>query len=261
MAEIKRLTGEVIVADAKAPTVKQALEVAFVANASLENADLAGADLKDSYLEGAQLKFADLEGTRLSGSNLKSSDLEQANLKVANLEGADLKDAVLKGADLTGANFRDTYLKSCNLEGANLTNVNFEGAYFRDCSLRGANLSGAYLRGVFFGGASLEGANLDSVRDDVFSYLDRAPKRVQTLSEAIEKGLIDGTTFEGECVCEFRPVELVSCVHNALDIRPEGERPAEIWFFLLRNGRTPENDQVTAITAGWIQDWLKQNGG
>ena len=65
---------------------------------ALEKATQAGASLAGAYLARANLARADLDG-----ANLARADLDGANLAGADLDGADLDGANLAGADLDGA--------------------------------------------------------------------------------------------------------------------------------------------------------------
>ena len=100
MAEIKRLTGEVI---AEGETVRAAAEAA---RSKLRDADLRGADLRDADLRGAVLIRADLRGAYLDSADLRGADLRDADLR-----GADLRCADLSRADLTGAYLADAVIE------------------------------------------------------------------------------------------------------------------------------------------------------
>ena len=166
--------------------------------------------------------------------------------KGANLEGAYLKGAYLEGAYLKGA-----YLKGANLEGANLEGANLKGA-----NLEGAYLEGAYLKGAYLEGAYLKGAYLEGVKDDFFEVLDSQPNEVPGLLAALNAGKVDGSTYQGECACLVGTLANVKgCAYTALDVRPDSNRPAEIWFLNINPGMTPDNNGFAAITKEWIDEW------
>ena len=82
--------------------------------------------------------------------------------------------------------------------------------------------------------------------------------RVAALRLAIVEGRVDGSTYEGSCAC------LVGTIANARHcdfasipgLEPNANRPAERWFLGIRRGDTPETNQVSAITLGWIDEYL-----
>jgi hypothetical protein len=197
--------------------IRTAVERAYLAGADLAGADLAGANLRDAHLGSAYLERADLGHAYLAGADLVGADLAGASLASASLAGADLAGASLMGANLRGAN-----LRSANLRGANLGN-----------------------------------ANLTAIRDDVHDVLATYPNEVAALLAALREGRIDGSVYEGECVC------LVGTIANTrgcsyMTLAPDTSRPAERWFLAIRRGDTPTTSQIAAITDGWIVAWLEE---
>ena len=150
-----------------------------------------------------------------------------------------LEEAVREGANLRGA-----YLRVADLEGANL-----EGAYLRVADLEGADLEGADLRG-----ADLRGANLSSIKADLWELLLHAVPEIPALRQAIIDGKVNGSVYEGECACLCGTIANVrKCDYRELPgIVPDGSRPAEVFFTAVKEGDTPENNQVSKIVLEWI---------
>jgi hypothetical protein len=211
--------------------------------------------------EAESMKFA-VEMAVNKRANLAGANLSDANLSDANLAGADLSDAYLRDADLS-----DAYLRGADLSGADLSDANFSGADLRGAYLAGADLSGADLRGADLSDANLSdanlrGANLAGVKADYLSILSLAKHEVVGLYKALLSGRIDGSSYSGECAC------LVGTVANlrhedhkklGIDLRPDSSRPAERWFLNIRKGDTPENNQVSAITKEWTEEFAKEH--
>ena len=156
----------------------------------------------------------------------------------ADLRRADLRRAVLRRADLSGA----------DLSGADLS---------------GAVLSGADLRRAVLRRADLRRADLDPIKEDFFKVLAAAKGEALGLYDALMRGLVDGTQYEGECAC------LVGTVANirhenyqklSIDLRPDSSRPAEKWFLAIQKGDLPQNNPVSAITAEWMREWMDKEG-
>jgi hypothetical protein len=190
---------------------------------------------------------ADLVRADLSGASLTRANLTRANLAWANLTGANLYRANLAGADLAGA----------DLAGADLYRANLAGADLAGADLAGTNLDAANLYR-----ANLAGADLDAIRDDIYSILEHAAKEALGLYDALMRGQVDGSCYEGECCCLVGTIARVRGVDcDALDgiARNEG-RPAERWFLAIRPGDIPQNNQVSAITAGWLREWMDGRG-
>src|SRR5262249_7810145 len=78
------------------------LSMAFLNEATLQEADLNGADLRAAYLLWANLQKAALGGANLRWANLQEANLRAVNLAGANLESASLVGAAITSADLTG---------------------------------------------------------------------------------------------------------------------------------------------------------------
>jgi len=231
--EIKNRWNGSILFECEALSLKLAVEAAVSKGVSLCAANLSAANLSDADLSGANLRAADLRG---------------ANLRAANLSAANLRDADLSGADMSDADLRATDLSDADLGGADLSD---------------ADLGGANLRATDLSGADLSGADLSGAKDDYLGVLSVAKGEVLGLYDAIQRGKIDGSVYEGECAC------LVGTIANVrkeqydalgIDLRPMASRPAEKWFLNIRKGHTPLSSQVSAITAQWTEDFMTKEG-
>ncbi len=187
--------------------------------------------------------------------------VEKAVEERAYLRGANLRGANLRGADLSDADLSDANLSDANLRGADLSDANLSDANLRGANLRGADLSGANLRGADLSGANLSDANLSDIKKDFLSVLKVAKAEVLFLYDALMTGKIDGSAYEGECAC------LVGTIANSrhekyqslgIDLKPDSNRPSERWFLNIRRGDTPQNNQVSKITAEWMREFMDE---
>jgi len=219
-----------------------------VKNAYLRNADLSGADLSG----------ADLSGAYLRNAYLRNAYLRNANLGNANLYGAYLGDADLGNANLRNANLGNANLSDADLSGAYLGNANLYGAYLGDADLGNANLSDAYLSGAY-----LRNANLSGVKADLFAKLLLARGEVLGLYDYLMKGKIDGVCYEGECACFVGTIAKVcgeSFKEMKNGLKPDTDSPTEKWFLAIKKGDIPQNNQVSAITAEWLREFMDSEG-
>ena len=70
----------------------------------LKEADLSNANLKDLDFRFLNLKESKLINSDFEGTNLKESDITNANLSSTNLMGANLKEATVKNANFSNSN-------------------------------------------------------------------------------------------------------------------------------------------------------------
>ena len=143
--------------------------------------------------------------------------------------------------------------------GGMVTRLTLEKAATSDANLRGADLSGANLSGADLIDANLSGADLSDAKNDFWEILLRAPNEIAGLRAALVAGKVDGSTYEGTCSC------LVGTIANVRGtgycdlgngIKPDSSRPAERWFMGIRKGDTPETNQISAITVGWLDEFV-----
>ncbi len=197
-------------------------------------------ELDDSFKEkstslqiGEAVKIAYLSDANLRGANLRDANLSGANLRDANLRGAYLRDADLSDADLSGAN------------------------------LRGANLSGAYLRDANLRGAYLRDADLSDVKKEFLEKLLLAKNEALGLYDFLMRGKIDGSCYEGECACFVGTIANV-CGQNwktlSNGLKPDSSSAVERWFYGINRGDIPQNNQVSAITAEWMREFMDTEG-
>ena len=181
------------------------------------------------------------------GSLLFEYELEDNSLKKTLIE------AVNKGADLRGA----------YLQGADLRGVDLQGAYLQGADLRGVDLQGAYLRGAYLRGVDLRGAKniperyFTMVRDDFWAVLCSSPKEVGGLKQAIIDGKIDGTQYEGNCVCLVGTIAKVKGVnYKELEtLKADSNRLSELFFMNIEKGDTPKTNEFSKKVLGWLEEW------
>lgn len=135
-----------------------------------------------------------------------------------------------------------------------------------EAAIKEAVANGASLDGASLAGASgltedqLRLANLAEVESDILGILSYAAGEVEFLADALKNGEVNGSAYEGECVC------LVGTIANARNcaytevpgVRPDSGRAAEAWFYAIRTGDTPENSPIVKITYGWVVDWIER---
>ncbi len=219
-------------------------------NARLQRADFTGASMQGAYLVGADLRGAKLCDVNLYDAELRDVDLTGACLTRANLKRAWLLDARLAHADCSSAVFAS----------ANLANVDFAHA-----DVTGADLSRAHLMGTKFEGTDLTKANLSKIKRDLQREVRLLRDEIPFLTRALRAGRVDGTSYHGACRClagtllraaGVRSVDSERVYKNGF--RAAYESPREKWFTNIRPGDTPENNQVAAITLGWLQEVLAE---
>jgi hypothetical protein len=197
------------------------------------------------------------------GGGGQRADLSGANLTDANLTGANLAGADLSGADLTDADLTDADLRGSNLSGANLYMANVYRADLADASLSGANLSEADLSWANLAGLDLNKADLKPIVDDFYDVLSRAKAESVGLYDALMKGLVDGSTYSGECACLVGTIANIrheSVESLGINLRANAHRPIERWFLAIKKGDTPSNNPISAITVSWLKAWAEKEG-
>lgn len=159
-----------------------------------------------------------------------------------------LAAAITSRANLSSANLRWANLSEANLFSANLSRADLSSANLFRADLSSANLSEANLSEV----------NLSEAKEDLFAVLNYCPAEVPVLLSSLKGGRIDGSCYEGECCCLIGTLAKARGVSSRSipGVAPDADRPIERWFLRLRPGLTPENDQVAAITLGWIEEWI-----
>lgn len=167
---IRSKTGDTIIFQSPAGTIREAVEEAVRQRVSLKNADLQNADLKHANLEGADLSYANLANTTLSNASLENANLtganlsnctadginlsfaslqhvqiEKGNMSRANLKGADMDECKISDTDfsqstLHAATSRSGSFEDCNFNQADLSLIRFEFSSLKRCRISHANL-------------------------------------------------------------------------------------------------------------------------
>jgi uncharacterized protein YjbI with pentapeptide repeats len=251
--KVHNLTGDLII-EIEAETLAAALRVAVLRDVSFREADLSDMYLRGAYLHGADLRHANLSGADLRVADLRGAGLRNADLRSADLHGADLRDADLRGADLRGANLRGAHLNGANLHDADLRHANL-----RVANLRGVDLDSTKLNDANFGDVDLDDADLLRVREDLWKVLDQAKTEVPPLLDAVRKGRVDGSVYEGDCACLLGTIANArGCPYASLGIAPDAGRPAERFFTHIRPGHVPGLSEYAALAETWIMMWQER---
>ena len=182
-----------------------------------------------------------------------------ADLLNANFFCYDLTDTNLTGGNFTGSCFYLANLSRSNCSGAIFWNANLSGVNFSGTNLAGADLTGAELISVNFNGSNLRDAYLDLIKADVWKVLSFADKdEAAGLLTAIKEGRVNGQVYVGKCACLVGTIAKIRRVsYNEIPgLKPDLYRPAERWFTGIKERDTPEKNQISAITAEWVEEWL-----
>jgi hypothetical protein len=99
---------------------------------------------------------------------------------------------------------------------------------------------------------------LTPIRDDIWAVLSSAPLEVQGLIDALKNGLVDGSTYTGECSCLVGTIANVRGANYQLlgSLIPNSSRPAERFFLGIAKGDTPATNKVSALAHQWATEWL-----
>ncbi|TXH18351.1 MAG: pentapeptide repeat-containing protein, partial [Hyphomicrobiaceae bacterium] len=165
----------------------------------------------------------------------------EADLSRADVSRADLSRADLSRADLSEANLSEADLSRANLSGADLSEAN----------LSEADLSRA----------DLSGAKTKEIQMDLYRILDSAKAEVPGLYRALLDGKINGRVYKGECACLVGTIANIRGINyeNLEGLTPDASRPAEKWFLAIKQGDTPENNPISALTAQWLEAFMKES--
>lgn len=194
---------------------------ANLASTNMKKVNLASAIMEGSDMSGANLTGANLMGTNMRKSNMNGSDMSGANMMYANLAGADLRKS-----DMRYANVIDTNMKDANLAYTNMWYANIKYARMRD-------------------------ADLKQIKEDLFEKLKIAKNEAVGLYDHIIRGKIDGSCYETVAKLRKEDYERMS-----IDLKPNLNTPTEKWFTGISQGDTPDNNQVSSITAEWLREFM-----
>ncbi len=132
--------------------VAATLSKAYLAGASLKNANLEGATADSVHIYSLDGSTSQLEGAMMSRIRLIGANLGSASLAKVQMQGATLTGAILTNADLREANLSaaadgsSTDLTASHLSGANFKDAKLHGALLTDAAIATAN--GVYLFSV-----------------------------------------------------------------------------------------------------------------
>jgi hypothetical protein len=94
-------------------------------------------------------------------------------------------------------------------------------------------------------------------RDDLWAVLCSAPAEILGVREALVQGLVDGSTYQGECACLVGTLEK-SGVKPGLG--KNSSRPAEQFFLGISPGDTPATSDLAKLAVQWIDELLANWG-
>jgi len=110
-------------------------------------------------------------------------------------------------------------------------------------------------------GKSIKIEQLNIFRNDLRKVLAVASKEARGVKETLEKGRVNGATYEGKCCCLVGTIARIrGCFYLSMkNLEPDLSRPAEQWFMQIRKGDTPKNSKAAKLAHKWITEWIKNN--
>ena len=113
--------------------------------------------------------------------------------------------------------------------------------------------------------ANLTKANLTKAKEDLFSVLRLAVLEIPFLKTALLEGRVNGSTYNSDgcgclngtlCIAASKKKDVV----DALILARNSRRPIELLFMAIQIGNTPQNNPISKIVLGWIEEYLSSNG-
>ncbi len=165
--------------------------------------------------------------------------------------------------DLRHVNLSSANLSYANLSYADLSYVNLSYANLHHANLSSADLSYANLRHVNLNFANIRYADLSDIKKDFFEVLTVAKNEVVGIYDALIRGKINGSAYEGECACLVGTIANIRHEYHRdlkIKLKPNSNRPSEIWFLAIATGDTPSSNKVSDLTKEWIEEFSKKEG-
>jgi len=132
----------------------------------------------------------------------------------------------------------DADLAGSDLTNARLTNADLTNADLTNADLAGSDLTNARLTYARLTYADLTNADLRSFKADLWMILTMSKSEVPFLINALEKGLVDGSTYEGDCACLVGTLKKNRS--EKMEALPQvASSPAEQWFSMIKKGDKP----------------------
>jgi hypothetical protein len=94
-------------------------------------------------------------------------------------------------------------------------------------------------------------------RDDLWAVLCSAPAEILGVREALVQGLVNGSTYQGECACLVGTLEKSGV---KISLGHDVSRPAEQFFLGIRPGDTPATSDLAKLAVQWIDELLANWG-
>jgi hypothetical protein len=97
----------------------------------------------------------------------------------------------------------------------------------------------------------------DVYKHDLWAVLLKSRNEIAELKQALIKGEIDGSKYDGECCCLMGTIaKIKKCHYKVLpNLKADSSEPSEKWFMLLSPGMTPETSEVCKLTLNWIEEF------
>lgn len=164
----------------------------------------------------------------------------------------------LSSKNLSAAIFNHRTLPTVNFSGANLRYASFFKTEFKNVDFTNADVTGVDFCFENWDNINLRVANLTEIKKDFYKVLSCALPEIEYLRNALVNGKIDGWDYSGECACLIGTIANARSVNfnDMSDLTPDYIRPIEQWFLAIKEGDTPENNQVASITLEWIDEFL-----
>lgn len=110
--------------------------------------------------------------------------------------------------------------------------------------------------------ANLREANWEDVLDDFLPKLTALINEVPFLYKSIIDGKVNGSTYTGECACFIGTMANArKCEYTELEsvVAIDSSSPTEKFFLGIKKGDTPENNPLSLLAKGWVEQFMNDN--
>ncbi len=190
------------------------------------------------------------------------------------IKSADLSDMDLSGIDFSNSQFDNSQFYNSKFYNSKFDNSQFDNSQFYNSQFDNSKFYNSQFYNSKFDNSQFYNSQFDSktfdnirksnqlhmfnsYKADFWMILLTRKAEIAGLKEALKNGIVNGSSYEGRCSCLVGTIANVAgCDYKSIpNLKPDAGRPAERWFFMIKEGDTPETSEVVKLTMEWIEEF------
>jgi uncharacterized protein YjbI with pentapeptide repeats len=274
---IKSITGEILFEFEKENnTIKETVQNFLLSKkgeiikyADLSEMNLSGISFDNSRFYNSSFDNSRFDNSSFYNSRFYNSSFDNSSFYNSSFYNSRFYNSSFDNSSFYNSSFYNSRFYNSSFDNSSFYNSSFYNSRFYNSSFDNSSFYNSSFYNSRFYNSSFDSKTIelarkndqlkmfDSYKADFWMILLIRKHEIAGLKDALIKGMVNGSTYEGACACLVGTFANILHVNykNVPRLMPDSSRPAERWFYMIKKDDTPENNAIVKLTIEWIEEF------